>query len=142
MRTLLSVSLVVALTAIGTAAEPTADVVHKQALGKWVAAFNEEGNSYRLVKDIGQETETYSIFENDELVQQWVVKIKIEIVNGICNFTYWDGRLTVGEDKGETIFEKPRSYIFKIHDDKWYEALAMVVTDREEPVLRVYQRVE
>jgi hypothetical protein len=123
---------------------PSVADIRRQALGEWEKTEEYEGETYRRVKKLGHKQESVSFYNADgELVYQWTVDYRIDVKNGLPLFTFWNGVVTFGDDKGRKLFGEERSsYVFRIHDGKWCEAHGFFAEATGAPSFDEYTRVD
>jgi hypothetical protein len=119
--------------------------------GKWMRTTPD--GTRHIVKELGEEKETLSAFDvNGELIYRHVVDYKVEPLNGLSVFKYWNRQISVDTSKTEEEIaaqnqelkeeaSEPVQYLFKIQGNQWIEVHQMWKGDESTPSMTVYSRL-
>ena len=119
--------------------EDRAKQVLANAQGKWEVMLKSGNEEIRSVKEIKGNKETVSRYRGDELLHQWTVDFDITHEDGFNTFTYRNMTFTHGPNKGRVVSE-PRSYLFRIYYDRWYEIHGLREGQTGVPEITIYKR--
>jgi hypothetical protein len=122
------------------------DALRETARGKWERPIAYDGKPHRLVKDIGAEKETLSLYtQSGELIYKHVVDYEIKLQNGLAVFEHWNRKVLVGggeQDSQESTPEPSQrtKYVFRIHDNQWHEVHGLWIDSAQAPRVNIYAR--
>lgn len=135
-------SLVLLISAVAASAQQPVPALIDTLQGEWSrSVMDQDGNRYRVVKQIAGNEETVSVYKGDELVRQHRVDFAVTQTEHVQIFTYTNYTVTAGPDRGARR-QGSFSYLFQIRDDRWYEVHGLM-NGEEGPVQVVqYERVK
>ena len=112
-----------------------------QCQGTWIRSEVQKGVSSRIVKVVDGNKETVSYYRDGKVTRVHQVDFEVATVANVNIFTFRNGLVTEGADKGQT-FKGPFSYVFKIENDSWYEVMGMLKGQEGDPNVTQYVRKE
>ena len=126
--------------ATATADESASEKLLAKCQGTWIRTNTNNGAKNRVVKVIDGNKETVSYFRNGMLTGAHQVEIEVAATEHFNLFTYRNGVVIAGPDKGNT-FAGPNSYVFKIEDNTWYEVMRLLKGGKGRPSVHQYKRM-
>ena len=110
-----------------------------QCQGTWIHSEVQKGVNSRIVKVIKGNKETVSYYRDGKLTRVHQVDFEVATAANANIFTFRNGLVTEGPDKGQT-FKGPFSYVFKIENDTWYEVMGVLKGQEGVPDVTHYVR--
>jgi hypothetical protein len=109
--------------------------------GKWQRTVERDGKVIRVVKAVGRKQETISYHIGEEVVYAHRVDFSVSVTSQGYVLSYDNKTITAGPDAGKRDNEKG-SYLFKVHDDTWYEVHRMMPGETGAPWITTYKRAK
>jgi hypothetical protein len=115
--------------------KPGADQASKANLalvqGKWER--KPAGNEVRLaVKEIDGTTETVTFYgQGDKILRKHRVEFRLDRKGPVNVFTYFNGEILDGENKGEKFPTNPESYIYRVDKKEFVEVSGLLAGQEE-----------
>jgi hypothetical protein len=147
MRSIMSALLVAATIAPACAetkaiADGAAEIELAKMQGTWVRTVETDDGKVKLVKEHKGNWTSLTIYDSKgNVVAAKKSEFRLEQTGKVRIFTFFNNVITAGPQQGR-VDKTPKSYIYRISDDTFYEVNGMLVGDGDEPISFAWRRVK
>ncbi len=122
---------------------PRTDATELTAImGKWEREVKTNGGIVRIVKEHDKDSTTVTVYDpQGTVLTAKVSKFRLETKGKVRIFTFYDNLIIAGPRKGQAN-KQPKSYIYRVLDDKFFEVQGMLIDEAEDPGVLVWRRVK
>ena len=137
---LVSLSLVIVSSSHGDDPAPAED--ESLVAGLWKVTFETSQGTIHHVKEHANGKTTVSVYDAEGgLIAQKQSRYELSRSGEARVFTYFDNVATAGPGIGQRD-PRRRSYLYRVHDDRFYEIHGMMLDDEGPVVVRVWKRMD
>jgi len=105
--------------------------------GRWERELKQNGQTYRVVKEIVDRVETVTIYDGPRIVHAHKVDFEL-IFTGDVRIMQWKNRvITVGNPKDRV---KEGRFIYRLTDQHWIGVIGFLEGETQPVLVEVYQR--